>query len=625
MTRMSKDESPAGPPPSSGRGLLSKMVRFVRHPTVNWSEIDNLDEERESQYSKQMLKDMIERKRRNDFVRRREFDQLRKLRSREGARAQPEAEAEVSSIRTSLFQSSISSPDERADTLRKIDEIEAQMSHQWWKGRAGAAPAAAPAQAAPAAAPQPDSAAAQLSPAAQAMATALANSPFATGEHAKAFAPTAPLTLPPAADTAGLTQPAALEPSLAFAPSAPAPAPAAAAAPTAAPAAAAAPPGASFVHDPELEEAAIRFASADHAGAETALREVLARRERAAAADLAAADAAPAQQEARIVWLTLFDLFRATGQHEPFEALAIEYAARFHHTAPLWFSLPQQLGLPALVETGAKPAAAQRELSWNAPALLTAQSIASLQAALARAAQPWTLSWSRLGDIEPSVVPLLADLVERLADEPAQLRFVGVPQLQAIVQGNTPSGERTRDPQWWRLHMALLRLMDLPDEFELAALDYCVTYEVSPPSWVPPRCTFSGDAQALAQHGADADPLQGAGLDSYLPSMQSGFALSVPPGSEQGPVPSLLGVIEGDASAALQALQELMRPGVPLVVACDQLVRIDFAAGGGVLNWAASQQASGAVLEFRNLHRLVAVFFNVIGINEHARVVSRSD
>ena len=54
------------------------MVRFVRNPTVNWTELDSIQEDKESQYSKQMLKEMIERKRRNDFVRRREFDQLRK-------------------------------------------------------------------------------------------------------------------------------------------------------------------------------------------------------------------------------------------------------------------------------------------------------------------------------------------------------------------------------------------------------------------------------------------------------------------------------------------------------------------------------------------------------------------
>ena len=49
---MSKEESTPG-------GLLSKVVRFVRNPTVNWTELDSIQEDKESQYSKQMLKEMI--------------------------------------------------------------------------------------------------------------------------------------------------------------------------------------------------------------------------------------------------------------------------------------------------------------------------------------------------------------------------------------------------------------------------------------------------------------------------------------------------------------------------------------------------------------------------------------
>src|SRR5256885_15508576 len=123
---MAKEES------SKSGGLLSKVVRFVRHPTVNWSDLDGLDGEQESQYSKQALKEMIERKRRNDFVRKREFDMLRKMRRSEVMAGQDPG------ARPSFFQSSMpSKPDDRATTLQKIDEIEAQMSMQGWKTKHG--------------------------------------------------------------------------------------------------------------------------------------------------------------------------------------------------------------------------------------------------------------------------------------------------------------------------------------------------------------------------------------------------------------------------------------------------------------------------------------------------------
>jgi hypothetical protein len=116
---MAKDEN---------NGLLSKVVKFVRNPTTNWADLDQQETDRESTYSKQMLKEMIERKRRNDFVRKREFDMLRKMRRSEVMAGQDPA------ARPSFFQSSMpSKPDDRAMTLKKIDEIEAQMSMQWWK------------------------------------------------------------------------------------------------------------------------------------------------------------------------------------------------------------------------------------------------------------------------------------------------------------------------------------------------------------------------------------------------------------------------------------------------------------------------------------------------------------
>src|SRR5215216_1402104 len=121
------------PPKEENNGLLSKVVKFVRNPTTNWSDLDQQESDRESSYSKQALKEMIERKRRNDFVRKREFDMLRKLRRREAMGAQNPAN------RPSFFQISTSSskPDDRAMTLKKIDEIEEQMSMQWWKTKHG--------------------------------------------------------------------------------------------------------------------------------------------------------------------------------------------------------------------------------------------------------------------------------------------------------------------------------------------------------------------------------------------------------------------------------------------------------------------------------------------------------
>ena len=65
-------------------------------------------------------------KKRIQVVRKREFDKLRALRLQEISHdGQP---------RHSFFYTSILlKPEERESTIKKIDEIEAQMSMQWWK------------------------------------------------------------------------------------------------------------------------------------------------------------------------------------------------------------------------------------------------------------------------------------------------------------------------------------------------------------------------------------------------------------------------------------------------------------------------------------------------------------
>jgi anti-anti-sigma regulatory factor len=61
-----------------------------------------------------------------------------------------------------------------------------------------------------------------------------------------------------------------------------------------------------------------------------------------------------------------------------------------------------------------------------------------------------------------------------------------------------------------------------------------------------------------------------------------------------------------------------------ILVGCHDLVRVDFAAAGSLLNWAATRHAEGCQVQFRDVHRLVAAFFTVIGINEYAQVVPRA-
>ena len=601
-------------------GLLSKMVKFVRNPATSWSELDAKETDRDEAVSKLLLKEMIERKRRNDFVRKREFDMLRKMRKREAMVGQDPG------ARPSFFQSSMpSKPDDRAKTLKKIDEIEAQMSMQWWKTKQGNA--------------------SSLNSGDSISSSNFSASQGVPGGAAKPHGGRPPQVMSPMLDNAlphlpagyGITEPLGLQ-ELGQAPVAPSRP--TASAQTVLPGAGkpARPLGlgglagnnyetatsgfshtnmmamdvSEIAHDAELEEASIRFANGDDSGAEAGLLEML-----------APGGSRVGQSE---TWMALFDLYRATDQQEKFENAAIKFVQKFDRSAPQWFSMPDMvkaMSEPVVAVAGNGPVA-----DWICPSSVGIQTVAALKAALVRAPMPWRLDWSNLKTIEPLAIEALSKVFAGWSAQPVQLRFIGVDQLQHVLQKGTPSGQRDTPQAWWQLRMEALRVTHRPDEFELAALDFCVTYEVSPPSWETARCDYkSMDSNGVAVSG---HAILGEVLRDSMPSSLSAMEGDTQMDALTSQMTQLMsielsGQIEGDAVAMLEQLETKLLGADIMMISCAKLIRVDFSAAGTLLNWVSARQSEGRAVQFSEVNRLVAAFFNVIGITEHAKVLTRWD
>jgi hypothetical protein len=595
-------------------GLLSKMALFVRNPTKDWSELDRPQVEQDTGYDKQGLKAMIERKRQNDFVRKREFDQLRKLRSR-GVTA-------VAGLgRPSVFQSSLlTDPDGRAVTLKKIDEIEAQMSKQWWKGKQDAsiaqgvsfpvaspvAPKAEPDKPKAPVLPEPLSVTEQFSTTAafdsrtesvQGHASEFVSTQMGDGmdsvpsRRALSSRRSVLRKRPNAGDgTRGQDSDGGFSTSKLFAIDVE-----------------------DMATDPELEEAAIRFANGDDEGAEKGLLSAL----RSSAV-------APGSTNA---WAAaLLDLYRATGNKADFDSAASEFVHCFETVSPHWQVIgedpPKELSPQPVVALVQDTQPDESDYSvgaiWSSPAELVAQSMEELRDAMASNPTPWHMDWSRLTRISEDAMPLMAGLFSSLCNEPVALRFSGAQKLVDTLQAMMPSGNQDVPSDWWSIRLNVLRTLQMLDEFELAALDYCVTYEVSPPAWQEARCQYANleDVKALATAGLPIEELPAQDFQTTGSAQDSDGLPAVRL--------ELKGSVVGDATHALSGYEGQGIQGGVILVSCQNLVRVDFSAAGSILNWVATRQAEGSQVQFRDVQRLVAAFFNVIGINEHARVVPRA-
>ncbi len=563
--------------------LLSKVVSFVTRPVLGRAAAFEAAQTAPEDVDKATMQAMMDRRLHNDVVRKREFELLRQMRKRE-----PQAGNMDLNERTSMFPPSmLSQPDGRAQTIKKIDEIEQQMSQQWWKGKQIKG-AFGGSRSVPLAdeAPEPsDSGSLVWEPAPDRGAVR------------------APASAPPAA-TPGPTS-ARMEASLYDESQSPAPSEFLAT------------QREEFTADSQIEDAAILFANGHFEGAAQFLLALLGKTE------------LPAEQEQ--IWMTLFDLFRVTGDRTRFEGAAIDFAARLGRSAPQWglaLEVQQQALAPEI-----QVASAGQTQRWVSPSLLDAQALAKLKAASSQGSAAWTLDWSPLTWVDDAVLPGMLELFADWCKSKRPLRFEGSQQLDELLAQATSAGRASVLQDWWLWRLSYLRLSRREEDFERVALDYCITYEMSPPAWEAPLCDFrSSERDACDLAFNHSSPLIVG--DELLNTLAARSSRATPAEPAQAPSTSAVprtedsfAVVElsaellGNATAALAILDGARGDLSKLVIDCRNLVRVDFLAAGDLLNWAAARNAEGCKVEFKNLNRLVATFFAVIGIDEFVRII----
>jgi len=573
--------------------FLRKVVRFVANPTTDWAELDAPNSDAgESEYAKTEIKAMIERKRRNDFVRKRELDMLRKIR-REGL--SPD-QALLLGSPSNLDPDSRPQSGARSDSTvkAKIDEIELQMVGQ------GLRPAAQPSQSGQLTT-RPDALAdlTPTAPAALALAPTLDDVPEisqAVVQAARSAAPRMPgkdSTVQPLGGGQGVHV-------------------------------------VEMAHDPELDEAVIAFANADFDQCEACL--------------MALVHPGASRHAHMETWLVLFDLYRALDMPHKFDQLAVAFAQQFGVSAPQWYSLPRRVadflarqgpaptlhaaspadatvgpldagGLEADLGPPTEPGEAPAALpGWLAPKVLDQEAVAQLRVAILQLPRPWRMDFSALQLITPEGAHHFSTLLQGWAREPMALTWAGSTRLLSLLEEATPTGNRDADPAYWMLRLDVLRLINQPVAFDEVAIDYCVTYERSPPSWEASACLVKQQDGAVSNH---------AGPQSHVSEVTTSFVESqIHQEVEFVQIANLdlSGQLVGDIGRVLQHLDDQLGASISLDIDCRHLLRVDFIAAGDLLNWVLARRAEERQVQFINPHRLVALFFGAMGISEHATV-----
>ncbi len=278
--------------------------------------------------------------------------------------------------------------------------------------------------------------------------------------------------------------------------------------------------------------------------------------------------------ESKRFWLLLFDLLQVVGDRAAFEKLTVEYTNACETSPPTW---REPAALP--VDTpGPGGFVLQGVLTGDGP-----QPVAELAKLVAKKT-PVNVDCGKLIGCDDDVAGQLAKLLSTARHGGIPLTLKNVEGLLRRLNERLVVGDATHAPSW-ALLLELLQRHGTQEAFEERAVDYAVTFELSPPSWE--QRADEGDVLAPASVSPD---------DAYYFS----------------------GDLKNARFEELVALFELQENPILDFIGVRHM---DFFSAGQLVNRLAPYKAAGRDVLIRCPNFLIAELMAVVGLNKQARII----
>ncbi len=331
-----------------------------------------------------------------------------------------------------------------------------------------------------------------------------------------------------------------------------------------------------------IEETAILFANGLIEPAEAGLR--------------AAIQSDQLGEAAQRGWLMLFELLQQRGDRAGFDSLTIEYVLRFESSPPAWIDYRDEPDLAALsaavgrsAQTGAAPIIVL-------PEAVDGGVVAHLEQLKnhSQSHQSITLDSSNVRSFDPVGAELLLRVINAFKRASHELLLQGADQLVTPLRAAVEAGRRDPSDAVWMLLLEVFRLLNRQHDFEETGIQYCITYEVSPPSWEPAP-----------------------------PNLKTRAAVPQAVVPEAGDGLSWRGTLRGEGEPHFGRLMAASRIEKQLIVDCMYLKRVEFSTATGMLAMVTKVRQNGATVEFRNVNYLIGALFALLGVDAVAQVQLR--
>ena len=324
-----------------------------------------------------------------------------------------------------------------------------------------------------------------------------------------------------------------------------------------------------------LENAALLFAS----GQDRAARTVL---EHGVQAD-------PEARQSPLTWLALFDLLQRADDRAAFDQLAMSYLLQFESSAPSWDerAAPQHDGKGPgggyIAITGKLSAGSGMQLD-------------SLRRALEKCIPRARIDLASVAGFDDAGAHLLAQELARARRQRMELAIQRPEKLVAALEAAIAQG-RAGGEGAWLLSLELKQWHHDQAGFDDRAVEFAVTFELSPPSWEPPP-------QA---------PRAGAGLPRELPRASPASRAS--PTAADSETLAWDGELVGPAPPQLAQLDPFAAMRDVVTIEMSAVARVDFICAGALLNSILRIEAQHKAVQIVGATPIVRALLLLIGIS----------
>lgn len=292
-------------------------------------------------------------------------------------------------------------------------------------------------------------------------------------------------------------------------------------------------------------------------------------------------------------WLMLFELYQQLGDRTSFDGLGLDYVVEFEKTPPIWR------------ENKTAPAKKAQASGNNCifGASLTADTIdkeLKLFRMSATKAEPLRLDFSKTKAIDSIAAAEILAVWQQAKKLATSRQVLGGTSFTQLLLGKIETGRPIpAEAPFWLLLIDLYQALGRQEDFDNLAIDYAITYEVSPPSWDARFAPKPADKTAMEAELATTDNSHHDGLQ-------------------------LAGDITAQHPQSMAEIREYaQRASVEVVLDFESVKRVDFESAGQFLNIFMDCLQHDRKVRIVRVNELVYALLRLMGVSELVAVERR--